>query len=102
MPSPSRRDFLKTASLAAGAAASSRIRAWGAGMPSPGPVQVWGTFRDRRHAASPSLAWKPATTVAMGYFTDIKERVFCTACAHKHGEEGGMLPLINSPRVGVL
>ena len=49
-----------------------------------------------------SVCGKPATTVAMGYFTDIAERVFCTACAHKQGEEGGMLPLINSPRVGVL
>jgi glucosylceramidase len=64
MPSASRRDFLKTASLAAGAAASSRMRAWAADMPSSGPVQVWATFRDRRHAASPSVAWKPATAVA--------------------------------------
>ncbi len=49
-----------------------------------------------------SVCGKPATTVAMGYFTDIAERVFCTACAKKQGEEGEMLPLINSPRVGVL
>ncbi len=48
---------------------------------------------------------KPATTVALGYFTDITdiaERVFCTACARKRRAEGGILPLINSPRVGVL
>ncbi|HEU5198409.1 MAG TPA: hypothetical protein VFU32_02160 [Ktedonobacterales bacterium] len=48
---------------------------------------------------------KPATTIALGYFTDITdiaERVFCTACARKRGDEEGMLPLINSPRVGVL
>src|SRR5215475_546103 len=64
MPSASRREFLKTASLAVGGAASSRMRAWAADMPSSGPVQVWGTFRDRRHAASPSLSWKPATAVA--------------------------------------
>ena len=46
---------------------------------------------------------KPATTVAMGYFTDsIADNVFCTACANKQVEEGGMLPIINSPRAGVL
>ena len=49
-----------------------------------------------------SVCGKPATTVAMGYFTDIAEQVFCPACARKQGEEEGMLPLINSPRVGVL
>jgi glucosylceramidase len=64
MPSASRRDFLKTASIAAaGTVASSRVRAWAAGMQSHGPVQVWGTFRDRRHAALPSLSWKPATAI---------------------------------------
>ena len=29
-----------------------------------GPVQVWSTFRDRRHAAGESLAWKPVVQVA--------------------------------------
>ena len=46
---------------------------------------------------------KPATTVAMGYFTDsIADSVFCTECANKQVGEGGMLPIINSPRAGVL
>jgi hypothetical protein len=49
-----------------------------------------------------SVCGKPATTVAIGYYPDLAQRAFCTACASKHGEEGGMLPLINSPRVGVL
>jgi hypothetical protein len=46
---------------------------------------------------------KPATTVEMGYFFDsIADSVFCTKCANKQIEEGQMLPIINSPRVGVL
>ena len=46
---------------------------------------------------------KPGTTVAMGYFTDsIADSVFCTECANKQVGEGGMLPIINSPRAGVL
>jgi hypothetical protein len=46
---------------------------------------------------------KPATTVAMGYFTaSIADSVFCTECANKQVKEGGMLPIINSPRAGVL
>jgi hypothetical protein len=46
---------------------------------------------------------KPATMVAMGYFTDsIAGSVYCTKCANKHVEEGRTLPIINSPRVGVL
>ena len=50
-----------------------------------------------------TVCGKPATTVAMGYFTDsIADSVFCTECANKQDEEGGMLPIINSPRVGVL
>jgi hypothetical protein len=50
-----------------------------------------------------TVCGNPATIVTMGYFTDsIAESVFCTACANKHGEEGRMLPIINSPRAGVL
>ncbi len=46
---------------------------------------------------------KPGTAVAMGYFTDsIADSVFCTECANKQDREGGMLPIINSPRAGVL
>ena len=29
-----------------------------------GPVRIWGTFRDRRHAPGHPLAWKPVTEVA--------------------------------------
>jgi len=46
---------------------------------------------------------KPGTAVAMGYFTDsIADSVFCTECANKQDREGEMLPIINSPRAGVL
>jgi hypothetical protein len=46
---------------------------------------------------------KPGTAVAMGYFTDsIADSVFCDECANKQGGEGAMLPIINSPRAGVL
>jgi hypothetical protein len=46
---------------------------------------------------------KPATVVEMSYFiSSIEESVYCTQCAKKHIKEGSMLPLINSPRVGVL
>jgi glucosylceramidase len=50
----SRRGFL-TAASAMGALAA-RGQVWAAA----GPVRVWGTFRDRRHAAGEPLAWKPA------------------------------------------
>ncbi|HEY4032420.1 MAG TPA: hypothetical protein VGL94_00465 [Ktedonobacteraceae bacterium] len=50
-----------------------------------------------------TVCGKPATTVAMGYFTDsIDNSVFCAKCAKKQDRDGGMLPIINSPRVGVL
>src|SRR3989440_1506979 len=46
---------------------------------------------------------KPGTAFAMGYFTEsIADSVFCTDCAMKRVGEGGMLPIINSPRAGVL
>jgi len=50
-----------------------------------------------------TVCGKPATMVAMGYFTEsIANSVFCTVCAKKQDREEGMLPIINSPRVGVL
>jgi hypothetical protein len=65
MASGSRRGFLKAASFTvAGLAASSRIPAWADNIESAGPVQVWSTFRDKRHAGSEPLAWKPVTAVA--------------------------------------
>jgi glucosylceramidase len=61
----SRRGFLKAASFTvAGLAASSRMPAWADSIAATGPVQVWSTFRDKRHASGEPLAWKPVTAVA--------------------------------------
>ncbi|MDQ2840463.1 MAG: twin-arginine translocation signal domain-containing protein [Acidobacteriota bacterium] len=60
MTSSSRRGFLKAASVtAAGVTILNRIPAWANITAATSPVQVWGTFRDRRHASSEPLAWKP-------------------------------------------
>jgi glucosylceramidase len=60
MATGSRRKFLKTASVTAAAlAVGNRLPAWGAA----GPVRVWSTFRERRHAAGEALAWKPVKAV---------------------------------------
>lgn len=65
------------------------------------PVQL--LARNTALTFSCKVCGKPATTIEMGYFTDsIEDSVFCTKCANKHIEEGRMLPIINSPRVGVL
>jgi glucosylceramidase len=62
MAQNSRRKFLKTASATAAALAVSRgIPAWAGVAGSAAPVQVWATYRDRRHAQAAPLAWKPAT-----------------------------------------
>jgi glucosylceramidase len=56
---------LKAASATAAAlAVSNRIPAWATGAGTSGPVKVWSTFRDRRHATAEPLAWKPVTVVA--------------------------------------
>jgi len=63
MKNRTRRGFLKAASATAAALAiSNRMPVWAA--ETAGPVKVWATFRDRRHAALEPLAWKPATQVA--------------------------------------
>jgi hypothetical protein len=51
-----------------------------------------------------SVCGKPATKVAMGYFYGgIEGSVYCDTCAKgKRGEFDALLPIINSPRVGVL
>ncbi len=51
-----------------------------------------------------TVCGKPATRVAVGYYTaSIANNALCTECANKQDEEeGGTLPIINSPRVGVL
>jgi glucosylceramidase len=59
----SRRGFLKAVSAAAAVAASNGIPALAKGAASPGPVRVWATFRDRRHAPADPLAWQPLTEV---------------------------------------
>ena len=59
MSNHSRRAFLQTA---AALTASASVR--GADAPPPGPVRIWSTFRDRRHAPGDALAWKPAGEVA--------------------------------------
>ena len=65
MKGSSRRSFLKVAYGAAAAfAASSRVAAWAGQAGASGRVQVWSTFRDRRHAAGESLAWKPVNEVS--------------------------------------
>ena len=65
MASGSRRGFLKAASVTvAGLATSNWIPAWADATGATGSVQVWSTFRDRRHAQGDALTWKPVTTVA--------------------------------------
>jgi glucosylceramidase len=65
MAGNSRRGFLKTASAAAAAlAVSNRIPAWADTTGATGPVQVWSTFRDRRHAPGEPLTWKPVAAIA--------------------------------------
>jgi hypothetical protein len=50
-----------------------------------------------------SVCGKPATTVALGYYGEsIADSVYCDECAEEQVEEGGTLPITNSPRVGVL
>jgi glucosylceramidase len=63
MAQSSRRGFLKAASgTAAAAALARRIPAW-AQPGATGMVKVWSTYRDRRHTAGDTLAWKPAGQV---------------------------------------
>ena len=65
MVTGSRRGFLKGASVAMAALASSNwIPAWAESGDAAGSVQVWSTFRDRRHAVGESLSWKPVTMIA--------------------------------------
>jgi glucosylceramidase len=65
MKESSRRSFLKAATgAAAGFAAPSRLAAWAGETGGSGPVQVWSTFRDRRHASGESLSWKPVHEIS--------------------------------------
>lgn len=58
MQASSRRSFLKTATAAAAVLSTGKGMAW-ADAPA-GPVRVWSSYREKRHAASETLAWKPA------------------------------------------
>src|SRR5690348_13017036 len=61
----SRREFLKTASATAAALAIARSMPALAAADAPsGQVNVWGNFRDQRHAERPSLEWKKSGQVA--------------------------------------
>jgi glucosylceramidase len=65
MAQNSRRGFLKAATATAATfAVSNRIPAWAGSAAVSGPVQVWSTFRDQRHAPAAPLAWKPAKELA--------------------------------------
>src|SRR5579859_2814948 len=58
----SRRNFLKAASATAAAlAVARRTPAWASDS---GKVNVWATFRERRHTALEPLEWKPAKQIA--------------------------------------
>src|SRR5580704_6436544 len=60
-----RRGFLKGASATAAAfAAAKDLRLLAETTTAAGPVQVWSTFGERRHAAGTALNWKPASELA--------------------------------------
>jgi hypothetical protein len=44
---------------------------------------------------------KPATKIVCGYY-HVEENAYCAMCARKVSDSEMMLPLVNSPRVGVL
>jgi glucosylceramidase len=56
--------FLKTASSTAAALAIAKAVPGFAAVGSSGPVRVWETYRDRRHAAGEAQIWKPLTEVS--------------------------------------
>jgi glucosylceramidase len=63
MRASSRRGFLKAASGAAAALAVAKaVPVWAADP--AGPVKVWATYRDKRHAVAESLSWRPAQGIA--------------------------------------
>jgi len=65
MGKSSRRGFLKAASATAAAISiSNRARLFAGQASAAGPVDVWSTFRDRRHVKRESLSWKPVGEVA--------------------------------------
>lgn len=61
MQASSRRSFLKAATAAAAVLSSGKGMAW-ADAPA-GPVRVWSSYREKRHAASEAQTWKPAKQI---------------------------------------
>jgi len=62
MTANSRRSFLKASSAAVAAFAVSKpVSAW---ADAPGPVEVWATTHDQRHAKGEPLKWKPMSEAA--------------------------------------
>ena len=64
MAEGSRRGFLKAASATAAALTVSKHVAVWAEAAAAGPVKVWATFRERRHAKGEPLGWKPVSEIA--------------------------------------
>jgi glucosylceramidase len=65
MMESSRRGFLKEASaIAAALAVAKGLPALAESAAAAGPVQVWSTYGDRRHASGPTLSWRPISELA--------------------------------------
>lgn len=64
MTESSRRGFLKGASVTAAALAVAKGLPVLAETAASGPVQVWNTFGDRRHASGVALSWRPVSQLA--------------------------------------
>ena len=59
-----RRGFLRGASATAAALAVAKaLPALAESAAAAGPVQVWSTYGERRHASEPALSWRPTTQV---------------------------------------
>ena len=68
MAKHSRRTFLKTATMAAGAlSASGRVPLW---AQAASPVRMWSTFGNQRHANAEALAWKTGAPSAEAIAVD--------------------------------
>lgn len=62
------------------------------------PVEV--LARNNAPAIRCMVCGKRATQLAAGYF-HVEENAYCDECARKRGEDEMLLPIVNSPRVGV-
>ncbi len=62
------------------------------------PVEI--LARNIAPAFSCTVCGKPAKLVVGGYYA-LEESVYCNKCAKKSGEDEMMLPIVNSPRMGV-